>query len=118
MAKRQTRVPRDTQNYALYGPIGNPVYHGISNDPERRVKEHERDGKNFSSYSVSPKRSRRTAEKEETRAIHDHQRRNFGIPPQYNEAKVDRDMSPSFRFFNQPRRKETRDGGGFGFRFF
>jgi len=116
MAKKSSRTPRDTQNYTLYGPLGNPVYHGISNDPDRRIKEHERDGKYFSSYSVSHKRSRSTAEARETEAIHNHQRWNFGIPPQYNEAKVDRDMSPSFGLFNQSRRKSN--GNNSGFRFF
>jgi len=115
MAGKKTRTPRDTYNYTLHGPLGNDVYHGISNDPERRVDEHERDGKYFTSYSVSPKRSRRTAEQEETRSIHNHQRGNFGIPPQYNEAKVDRDMAPSFGLFNQPRRKSRENNSGFRF---
>jgi hypothetical protein len=116
MVKKSPRAPRDTQNYTLYGPLGNPVYHGISNDPDRRIREHERDGKNFTNVAVSPKRSRGTAEQRETEAIHDHQRRNFGIPPQYNEAKVDRDQVPSFGSYNQPRRR-TSGQNIFGFRF-
>ena len=54
------------------------------------------------------KKIKTDCKQEETRAIHDHQRSNFGVPPQYNEAKVDRDMSPSFESFNQPRQKKIQ----------
>ena len=115
---KNTRTPRDTQNYTLHGPLGNDVYHGISNDPERRVSEHERDGKFFTTYSVSAKRSRPRAEQEETNAIHDHQRQNFGIPPQYNEAKVDREMTPSFGLYGNGSKRKSKGNNDFGFRLF
>jgi len=39
-------------NYQLRDRNGKIVYDGISNNPERRVKEHKRSGKRFSSYTV------------------------------------------------------------------
>jgi len=89
MARRaQRRAERDTYNYTLYGVFHQPVYHGISNNPERRIRQHERDGKLFTDYKVSPARSRTRADQDETRAIHRHQDQNLGMPPSYNRAKV------------------------------
>ena len=42
------------------------------------------------------------------------QRNNFGIPPQYNDAKVDRDLSPSFSLFGQQNGRRSRRNDGFG----
>jgi hypothetical protein len=88
MARRKRRAPRDTVNYTLYGLFGEPVYHGITNNPTRRIRQHERDGKNFQDYDVSPRRSRSRADRDETRAIHHHQDTNLGMAPRYNIAKV------------------------------
>jgi hypothetical protein len=90
MSKRtNSRAERDTHNYTLYGVMGQEVYHGItSQKPETRIQQHERAGKFFTGYSVSAVRSRQRAESDETAAIHHHQDQNFGIPPQYNKAKV------------------------------
>jgi predicted GIY-YIG superfamily endonuclease len=96
MATRSSRKSRDTVNYVLYGPYGNPVYYGITNNLERRLREHERDGKVFYDVSVSSKRSRSRADKEETQAIHSHQQRNLiGAAPRYNKAKV-KNNKPSY----------------------
>jgi predicted GIY-YIG superfamily endonuclease len=86
MAKR--RVQRDTYNYTLYGGLGQPVYHGITNNPKRRIQQHRDDGKFFTDYEVSPARSRSRADRDETRAIHRTQDENIGLAPQYNKAKV------------------------------
>ncbi|MCX6699405.1 MAG: hypothetical protein NTV68_05690 [Methanomicrobiales archaeon] len=89
MAKKNGRNPRNTVCYTLIGDFGNPVYHGITSDINRRLREHTRDGKNFSRVTVSPKRTRARAEQDETSAIHSHQDSNlFGNPPYYNVAKT------------------------------
>jgi predicted GIY-YIG superfamily endonuclease len=90
MGRRPKRAPRDTYNYTLYGGFGQPVYHGITNNPQRRIRQHKEDGKFFTDYELSPRRSRSRADREETRSIHRHQDENLGITPQYNIAKVKR----------------------------
>lgn len=82
------RAKRDTYNYTLYGGFGQEVYHGITNNPSRRIKQHQDDGKYFTDYSLSSPRSRSRADRDETRAIHHHQDDNLGMAPQYNKAKV------------------------------
>lgn len=80
--KKGKRNPRDTVNYTLYGLFGEPVYYGITNNLDRRLREHERDGKAFYDYSSSSKRTRTRADREETRSIHQHQDENFfGVAP-------------------------------------
>jgi hypothetical protein len=94
MAKRSKRNPRDTVNYTLYGMLGEPIYYGITNNLDRRLKEHERNGKVFYDVSSSSKRSRERADREETRAIHGYQDNNFiGAAPRYNKAKVKNNRS-------------------------
>ncbi len=88
MGRRPKRAPRDTVNYTLYGMFGEPVYHGITNHPQRRFQQHRESGKYFEDYEVSPRRSRSRAEREETQAIHHHQNVNLGMAPRYNTAKV------------------------------
>jgi predicted GIY-YIG superfamily endonuclease len=47
------RTKRDTYNYVL--KQGRKiVYRGITNDPDRRLKEHENSGKRFSHMVVNP----------------------------------------------------------------
>ncbi len=63
------------------------MYHGITTDPDRRAREHARDGKMFDELVVvSGKRSRKRAESDETDAI---QGGIFGPPP-FNKAKTGR----------------------------
>jgi hypothetical protein len=89
MVKKVERVPRDTTCYTLYDFLGNPVYHGITNNLDRRLSEHSRSGKCFSHVTSSVKRTRPRAEKDETRKIHEYQDKNlFGNPPRYNKAKT------------------------------
>jgi predicted GIY-YIG superfamily endonuclease len=88
MGRRPQRAERDTYNYTLYGGFGQPVYHGITNNPQRRIRQHEQDGKFFTDYQVSPARSRSRADRDETNAIHHHQDVNLGMAPSYNIAKV------------------------------
>jgi len=88
MARRPKRAPRDTYNYTLFGGFNQPVYHGITNNPQRRLQQHRQDGKFFTDYEISPRRSRSRADREETREIHRHQDNNWGLAPLYNKAKV------------------------------
>lgn len=89
MAKRSRKVPRDTVNYTLYSMLGEPVYHGITKNLDRRLREHERDGKVFFDVRTSAKRTRSRADREETRAIHQYQEHNiFGMGPKYNIVKT------------------------------
>lgn len=88
MVRKRKRAERDTYNYTLYGGFGQTVYHGITNNPERRIQQHQDDGKFFTDYDVSSPRSRERAERDETHAIHRSQDENLGNPPQYNKAKV------------------------------
>lgn len=92
--KKGKRNPRDTVNYTLYGLFGEPVYYGITNNLDRRLREHERDGKAFYNYSSSSKRTRTRADREETRSIHQYQDENFfSVAPRYNISKTKRKSS-------------------------
>jgi len=88
MGRQPKRAARDTYNYTLYGGFGQEVYHGITNNPKKRFKQHSDDGKVFFDSDVSPPRSRKRADSDETRAIHRHQDENLGVAPLYNKAKV------------------------------
>jgi predicted GIY-YIG superfamily endonuclease len=88
MARRLHRTTRDTYNYTLYAPFGMPIYHGITNNPQRRIREHRKSGKYFTDYSISTVRSRTRADRDETRAIHQHQDEHWEAAPLYNIAKV------------------------------
>lgn len=117
--RRKSRAEQDTKNYSLYQNNGfwrEKVYDGISNDVDRRVSEHRRDGKEFNEVEVSRVRSRARAERDETEAIHSHQDSNlFGQPPRYNKAKVKKPDPSPFGFESQPQ-KRSRKNDGFGFR--
>lgn len=96
MVKQSKRKPRDTVNYTLCDWMGFPVYYGITNNLNRRLREHERDGKVFSDVKSSRKRSRERAEREETQSIRDYQGNNIlGIAPHYNTVKTRRNTSTS-----------------------
>lgn len=75
--------PRDTVNYVLRD--GNKiVYQGITNEYDRRIAEHERDGKKFTSSSCSAKRTRDSALQHEAEDL-ERYRRNQGKLPKYND---------------------------------
>lgn len=96
MVKQSKRKSRDTVNYTLCDWMGFPVYYGITNNLNRRLREHERDGKIYSEVRSSRKRSRARAEREETHSIRDYQDNNIlGIAPYYNIAKTRRNTSTS-----------------------
>ena len=78
------RTPRDTFNYALkqYRKI---VYHGVTNDPDRREREHSNSGKRFTHMNVSPARSRDRAFNDERTAIETYQNGHGGRKPRYNK---------------------------------
>ena len=75
--------PRDTVNYTLYDGC-RMVYHGITNDLERRLDEHERDGKFFTGYSYSALRTRSSALQHEAEDIGRYVW-SQGRLPQYNK---------------------------------
>jgi hypothetical protein len=79
---------RDTYQYDLKRGY-KVVYRGITNDPERRINEHDNSGKSFSHMSVDiyPK-SRSRAEEEETERIQTYQQTHNGKGPKYNKNKL------------------------------
>lgn len=81
--KKLTSTKRDTVNYTLYQ--GNKiVYHGITNDLDRRVAEHKDSGKDFSRCDCSVKRTRESALQHETEDLERYQRNHDGKLPKYN----------------------------------
>ena len=52
--------PRDTYRYTLRND-GKILYHGITNDPERRAAEHKRDGKPGEMHIEGPRVTRDSA---------------------------------------------------------
>ncbi|MBT8507038.1 hypothetical protein AZH53_01165 [Methanomicrobiaceae archaeon CYW5] len=74
---------RDTVNYTLRDR-NKIVYMGITNDLDRRIAEHERDGKRFTNYSSSTKRTQDSALKHETEDLARY-KRNQGRFPKYND---------------------------------
>ena len=78
-----TAQPRNTRNYVLRD--GHEiVYHGITEDIERRVPEHVRSGKEFTSCTFSRPRTRESARRHEAEAIARYER-NQGRKPRYNK---------------------------------
>lgn len=61
------------------------VYIGITNDPQRRLSEHKKDNKVFSSMTLCNKRAmkKENAEVVERRLIREF-RNKYGQPPKYN----------------------------------
>lgn len=56
------RKPRDTQRYHITGSRGTILHTGITNNPERRLREHQRDlGKSVKMRKVGPKVTRPSA---------------------------------------------------------
>jgi predicted GIY-YIG superfamily endonuclease len=48
------RATRDTYNYTLTGRHGEDLYHGITNDPERREAQHRASGRRFANLVSDP----------------------------------------------------------------
>ena len=79
------RKPRDTWNYHLKDGR-KTVYHGTTNNPQKRSQEHVRSGKEFTKMVVTgPAVSRDTALHREEQAIARY-RRNSGRNPKYNKT--------------------------------
>ncbi len=78
---------RDCYNYELkHGK--KTVYKGITNDPERRLKEHDGDGKKFSHMKVSgPVVTRTTAKKREEDELKTYRNGHNGKGPKYNKTR-------------------------------
>jgi len=87
MAKKS--IKRTTKVYQLTD-VKTIVYFGISNDVNRRTKQHTREGRiNFTSTKeISPKLSRQSAERLETTKIHGYQRSHGGVGPKFNRNKL------------------------------
>jgi len=85
LASKMTRrhAKRDTYCYELKDK-GKVVYRGITTDVERRVREHERDGKRFTTYCYDTvPLSRRSAHEAERDGIETY-RRSHGKRSRYN----------------------------------
>jgi len=78
------RAKRDTVNYTLRRG-SKVVYKGITNNPERRVAEHKREGKKFTSMTTGVKVSRKTAQKREKAGIKSYRKNHSGKKPRYNK---------------------------------
>ncbi|MFC2058286.1 GIY-YIG nuclease family protein [Chloroflexota bacterium] len=75
---------RNCYNYNLWDGR-KKVYEGISNDPVRRIDEHDQD-KKFTKMNVEkPAVSRDTALKREQEAIERYRRSHGGRSPKYND---------------------------------
>ena len=77
------KTKRDTVNYTLYQGR-RIVYHGITSDIDRRLAEHEADGKYFDGVSYSVKRTRRSARQHEREDLERYCRNHGGDLPKYN----------------------------------
>ncbi len=78
---------RDCYNYDLKQGK-KKVYSGITNDPERRLKEHDADGKKFSHMTVSgPAVKKETAKKREKEKLKAYRNGHNGKNPKYNKTK-------------------------------
>lgn len=83
MPKR--RAKRDTYCYELKDK-GKVVYRGITTDVERRVREHARDGKRFTTYCFDTiPVSRKSAYGAEKEGVHTY-KRSHGKRPRYNKT--------------------------------
>jgi predicted GIY-YIG superfamily endonuclease len=62
------------------------VYRGITNDPQRREREHKEEGKQFSHMRViGPSATKKTAEIWEEESLESYRRHHRGENPKYNK---------------------------------
>ncbi len=78
---------RNTYNYNL--KQGHKiVYKGTTNDLEKRAKEHEADGKNFTHIQqVGRVKTEHGAKSEEARQLSNYRNYHAGFNPKYNKTK-------------------------------
>lgn len=76
-------MKRTTCNYKLKDK-NKIVYQGVTNDIDRRLKEHARSGKKFTSCEYSAKRTRNSALQHEAEDLKRY-RSNQGRLPKYNK---------------------------------
>ncbi len=62
------------------------VYRGITNDPERRAREHARSGKKFDSMNVGEATWRSSAKRDEAERLSSYRRSHGGKNPKYNRT--------------------------------
>ncbi len=83
--EREMAKKRDTVTYALYDKR-KKVYVGVTEDPERRVREHELEGKRFSRMDVtSRKMTEDGARQKEAEQLESYRRAHRGRNPRYNK---------------------------------
>ncbi|WP_346856911.1 hypothetical protein [uncultured Draconibacterium sp.] len=77
---------RNTYNYNL--KQGHRiVYKGTTNDLEKRAREHESDGKNFTHIQpVGRAKTEQGAKREEARQLSNYRKRHTGQNPKYNKT--------------------------------
>ena len=80
--------PRGTWLYELKNS-NEIVQYGLTNNPDRRVIEHDNSGKKFTHMNIiSVALTRDSAEEREEEEIQRYQRQHRGKPPRYNIAKT------------------------------
>jgi predicted GIY-YIG superfamily endonuclease len=77
------RIKRDTYNYTLRDGR-KVVYYGVTNDPDRRLRQHVNSGKRFTSMCLGIKVTKNTAEAREQRRITNYRYKNRKNP-RYNK---------------------------------
>jgi len=83
---RRRRTKRDTYLYELKDR-GKVVYRGITNDIERRISEHERARKRFTTYCYEAvPLSRKSARKREKKLVETYKKGHLGRKPRYNKV--------------------------------
>lgn len=76
---------RDTHNYNLWDGH-EKVYEGITDDPQRREREHQQEGMEFTRMGIhGPAVSRETALEREQEALDKYRKGHDGKAPKYNE---------------------------------
>ena len=78
-------APRDPYRYLLYHQVA-IVYIGITNDPERREREHRDEGKKFTTLSLQgPRVTEEGARRWEEERLETYRRNHGGKNPKYNK---------------------------------
>ncbi len=75
---------RDTWNYELKRSK-KVVYRGTTNDPDRRLAEHAREGKGFTHMNIVGRaKTEASAKRSETKSLATYRRNHGGKNPEYN----------------------------------